>query len=260
VTERGEKSGWVWITGGSQGIGKALALELAKRGRNVIVSARSREKLEAVAEESRYLAGKVETVPLDVTDRQATAAAIAEIEKNQGEIAVAVLNAGTHEPVDASNFDPDVFERLMAINVMGVTNCLGPLIGRMKTRDGGRIAVVASLSGYTGLPTASAYGASKAALINMTEAMKVELEPHGIRMQIVNPGFVKTPLTDKNTFEMPFLIPAEQAARAFADGLDSNRFEIVFPRRFAYILKLVRCLPYPIRFAITRRMVPKGDR
>jgi NAD(P)-dependent dehydrogenase (short-subunit alcohol dehydrogenase family) len=213
--------------------------------------------LEAVAEEARFLPGKVAVMPLDVTDRAAVVNAVEEIEKANGPIAVAVLNAGTHQPVYAADFDAAIFERLMTINFLGVANCLDPLIARMKHRGRGRIAVVASLSGYTGLPTASAYGATKAALINMTEALKVELEPHGVNLQIVNPGFVKTPLTDKNTFEMPFLIPAEDAARAFADGLESGRFEIVFPRRLAYILKIVRCLPYVLRFAVTRRLVPK---
>jgi len=258
MSELDAETGWVWITGGSQGIGRALALELAGRGRSVVVSARSRDKLEAVVEDARGLSGRVEAAAVDVTDTKAVAAALEGIEAVHGPVEVAVLNAGTHEPVSAAEFDPAVFEKLARINFLGVANCLGPLIAHMKARGRGRIAIVASLSGYTGLPTASAYGATKAALINMAEALKVELEPLGLQVQVVNPGFVETPLTDKNRFKMPFLMPVEDAARAFADGLEARRFEIVFPRRFAYILKVLRCLPYRLRFMVTRRLIPKG--
>ncbi|MDX1710496.1 MAG: SDR family NAD(P)-dependent oxidoreductase [Rhodovibrionaceae bacterium] len=258
MKESENNAGWVWITGGSQGIGKALALELARRGRKVVISARSRDKLQSVADEADKLAGRVEVAALDVTDEEAVSAALEGIEAVHGPVEVAVLNAGTHEPVSAEDFDPAVFEKLVRINFLGVANCLGPLIAKMKERRRGRIAIVASLSGYTGLPTASAYGATKAALINMAEALKVELEPSGIQVQVVNPGFVETPLTDKNRFEMPFLMPVDAAAEAFANGLEARRFEIVFPRRFAYILKVLRCLPYALRFMVTRRLIPKG--
>ena len=128
------------------------------------------------------------------------------------------------------------------------------MIGRRE----GRIAVVASVAGYRGLPTAAAYGMTKAGLINMAEALKPELDGHGVTIQVVNPGFVRTPLTDRNPFPMPFLMEPDAAAEAFYRGLQSNRFEIIFPRRFAYLLKVLRLLPAPLAFAVTRRMVPQS--
>ena len=141
---------------------------------------------------------------------------------------------------------------------MGTAHCLEALLPGMIAQRRGRIAVVASLAGYWGLPTSAAYGMTKAGLINMAEALKPELDGYGIRMQIVNPGFVRTPLTDKNPFPMPFLMELDDAAEAFFRGLHSDRFEIVFPRRFAYLLKILRCLPAPLAFAVTRRLVPES--
>jgi short-subunit dehydrogenase len=125
----------------------------------------------------------------------------------------------------------------------------------MRGRKAGHIAVVSSLTAYRGLPYASAYGASKAALTNMCEALKPELDPFGIDLSVIHPGFVKTPLTDENEFPMPFLMESEEAARRIVDGLERRKFEIIFPRRFAYILKLMRILPYWLYFALTRKLV-----
>ena len=140
---------------------------------------------------------------------------------------------------------------------MGAINCLAPLLERMRARGRGRIAVVASVAGYGGLPTAAAYGATKAALINMIESLKPDCDRLGIKLQLVNPGFVKTPLTDKNDFPMPFLLPVEKAVDAFVAGLASDRFEITFPRRFALLLKLLNALPYGVYFKLIRRSTGK---
>ena len=169
-----------------------------------------------------------------------------------------VLNAGTHRPMSASAFRAADVEALLRLNVLGVAYCLEALLPVMIARGQGHLALVASLAGYAGLPTAAGYGASKAALINMAEALKPELDTLGIKIQVVNPGFVETPLTDKNEFPMPFLIPANTAAEAFFRGLSSGRFEIIFPRRFAYLMKLLRILPYGPFFALTRRALSKS--
>jgi NAD(P)-dependent dehydrogenase (short-subunit alcohol dehydrogenase family) len=248
----------VWITGASQGLGRALALELARRGRVVVASARGRDKLDSLAGEAERLSGRIVPKPLDVTDLEATTAAVAEIEAEVGPIGIAVLNAGTHIPVDGRHLKAADFRTLCEINLMGTVNCLEPAIAAMRGRRKGCIAVVASLSGYGGLPSAAAYGMTKAGLINMCECLRPELALDGIRVQVVNPGFVKTPLTDKNDFPMPFLMESEAAAKAFADGLNTDRFEIVFPKRFAYILKVLQLLPYALYFAVTKRMV-KGQ-
>ncbi|MBM3526439.1 MAG: SDR family NAD(P)-dependent oxidoreductase, partial [Alphaproteobacteria bacterium] len=140
------------------------------------------------------------------------------------------------------------------VNLMGVVNCLAPVLASMRARRAGHIAIVASVAGYGGLPTAAAYGASKAALINMAESLKLDCDRLGLKLQLVNPGFVKTPLTDRNEFQMPFLMPIEDAVSALIAGLDSDRFEITFPRRFAFLMKLVNLLPYPGYFAALRRI------
>lgn len=236
----------VWITGASSGIGRALALKFAREGRRVVVSARSADALAALAAENPNIA----VWTLDTTGAAACEQAVAGIEAKHGAIALAVLNAGTHTPTPAIDFKVADARRLVDINLMGTINALAPLLAR-RTKH---IAVVASVAGYSGLPTASIYGATKAALINMCEALKPECDALGIKLQLVDPGFVKTPLTDKNEFPMPFLMELDAAVDAFARGLASDRFEIVFPKRFALILKFLRILPYGLYFRIVRRI------
>ena len=246
--------GVVWITGASSGIGEALARRLARDGRRVAVSARSATALDtlAAADPSHLMA-----VPLDVTDATACTAAVAEIETRFGEIDLAVLNAGMHQPMSADDFSTATLRRLLDINLLGVAHCLEPLLARMAARRRGHVALVASVAGYGGLPTAAAYGPSKAALINMAESLKLDCDRLGIKLQLVDPGFVKTPLTDRNDFPMPFLMPVDAAVDALIAGLATRRFEIVFPRRFAILLKLLNMLPYDAYFALVRRMTGK---
>ncbi len=240
----------VWITGASMGIGEALARRLARDGAEVIASARSAERLAALAAAG---AGRIVAWPLDITDHAAVHDAVARIEAEHGPIDVAVLNAGTHQPVSAAEFTAEGLRELIEINVMGTAACLEALMPRMIARGRGRIAVVASVAGYRGLPTSAYYGATKAALINLTESLKFDLDRAGVTIQLIDPGFVKTPLTDRNEFPMPFLISAELAADRIASGLRSRRFEIAFPRRFVWILKLLRCLPYALYFPLVGR-------
>ena len=240
----------VWITGASMGIGEALARRLARDGAEVIASARSAEKLVALG---ATWAGRIVAWPLDITDHVAVKDAVARIEAEQGPIDVAVLNAGTHQPVSAAEFTAEGLRELIEINVMGTAACLEALMPRMIARGRGRIAVVASVAGYRGLPTSAYYGATKAALINLTESLKFDLDRAGVTIQLIDPGFVKTPLTDRNEFPMPFLISAELAADRVASGLRSRRFEIAFPRVFVWILKLLRSLPYALYFPLVGR-------
>lgn len=231
---------------------------MAREGWQVAASARRSDKLAELERAAADIPGSIHPVPLDVTDAPATTTAIAEIEKSLGPIDQAVLNAGTHKPVRATALDIEDFRSLVDLNLMGTVNCLAPLLQRMTARGNGRIAMVASLAGYRGLPTSGAYGMTKAGLINLAEALRPELDGHGVTLQIVNPGFVRTPLTDRNDFPMPFLMEADDAAAALYQGLHSNRFEIAFPRRFAYMMSVLRILPAPIAFALTRRLVPQG--
>lgn len=244
-----------WCTGAGKGIGRAVVLELARQGWVVAASSRTVADLQALAAEAQRAGGIVEAFPVDVGDEAAVASTVAAIEERLGPIDLAILNAGTHIPVSVADFSSGPFRDLMETNFMGTVYGLCAVIPRFVARRSGHVCVVASVAGYRGLPTAGAYGASKAALINLCEALKPELDRAGVRISLVNPGFVKTPLTDKNAFKMPFLIDAETAARRIVAGLAAGRFEITFPRRFTWGLKLLRCLPYALYFALTRTMV-----
>jgi NADP-dependent 3-hydroxy acid dehydrogenase YdfG len=241
----------VWITGASSGIGRAVALEMARDGWRVVASARRQEELDDLAAEGP--AGRITGLAVDVTDLEATRAAVARIEAEIGPIDRAILAAGTHIPTAASDFKPEDFRTLVEVNVMGVVHATAAVLPGFKRRRAGHLVVVASIAGYRGLPTAAGYGATKAALINYTEAMKFDLDELGVKTQLVCPGFVRTPLTDKNPFPMPFLMEVEDAARAMVKGMDGGGFEITFPKRFTVLVRLVSRLPYALYFALVRR-------
>ena len=240
----------VWITGASSGIGLALAERMMRDGWIVAGSARSERALQELAatHEGRFFA-----YPLDVTEKSAASDVVARIRADRGRLDLAVLAAGTHKPIEIEDFCTDTFRDLIDINLMGVINCLAAVTPGFVAERSGHIAIVSSVAGYGGLPTASAYGATKAALINMTEALKPDFDRNGLKLQLVCPGFVRTPLTDKNTFSMPFLMEPEDAAEAFYRGLQSDRFEISFPRIFAIILRLMNMVPYGLYFRMVKR-------
>lgn len=237
----------LWITGGSQGIGAAVAAEYLAAGWRVAVTARRPAEIPGVI-----------NCPGDITSTEEMAAVVAGLEANHGPISLAILNAGTHLPTDGADFRLADYETLMDLNVGGTLKCLAALLPGMVARGEGRVALVSSVAGYSGLPTASGYGASKAALINLAEALKLELAPKGVAVSLINPGFVKTPLTDRNPFPMPFLLTAEDAARRIRRGLDAGRFEVAFPRRFIWGLKLLRMLPYGLYFRLIARATRHG--
>jgi NAD(P)-dependent dehydrogenase (short-subunit alcohol dehydrogenase family) len=244
-------NGPAWITGGSSGIGRALALELARAGRKVAVSARRGEELERVAAEMP--AGRIAPFPVDAADEAAMTRTAAAIEAALGPLDLAVFNAGTHHPVSVETFGPAPFRHLMDINFMGAVNGIASVLPGFLARRAGHIAVVSSVAGYRGLPQAAAYGPTKAALINLCEALKPDLDRYQVRISVINPGFIRTPLTDLNEFPMPFLMEADVAARRIVRGLDAGKFEITFPRRFTFMLKVARMLPYALYFPMVKR-------
>lgn len=249
----------IWITGASSGIGKAVALAYAKAGYTIAASARSQDALETLATEASDMPGTIIPVPLDVTDRDAAKAAVEQIERMIAPITTVILNAGIYLPVDLSaEFDPAPYLNSMAVNYHGTVHCLLPVTQRMLSRQSGHIVIVSSVTGYGGLPTSAAYGPTKAALINLAESIKFDLDPHGIRTSIVCPGFVDTPATESNAFPMPFLVPTETAAQCIVDGIAAGKFEITFPRRFTFALKFLNMLPYRLYFPIIRRMTGWG--
>ena len=244
----------VWITGASAGIGRAVAERLARDGDTVHVSARREDELDALA---TTVPGRLIPAPLDVTDHDAVQATVARIEERDGPLDLVILNAGTHQPVEAKDFSAADLRKLVELNVMGTASCHEALMPRMIDRCAGHIDVVASVAGYRGLPTSAYYGATKAALINMVESLRFDLDEAGVRIQIINPGFVETPLTDKNDFAMPFIISTEKAADYIARGLNGSSFEIVFPKRFAAIMKNARLMPYRLYFPAIHKMTGK---
>jgi NAD(P)-dependent dehydrogenase (short-subunit alcohol dehydrogenase family) len=240
--------GVAWITGASSGIGRDVALELARRGWTVAASARRLPALEALTAAAAGLAGRIVAYAVDVTDRDGMANTVNAIETVHGPIALCLLNAGVAPYTRAGALDVEAFRQVVEINIMGVVHGLAPVLERMGQRGRGQVAVTASVAGYGGLPKAAAYGSSKAAMIHMCEALKFDCDQLGITMQVVNPGFVDTPLTKKNDFPMPFMISQDVAARRVVDGFERSGFEITFPRRLAWLMKAINLLPYPAYF------------
>jgi short-subunit dehydrogenase len=234
-----------WITGAGSGIGEALALRLAAHGHTVIASGRRLEPLAALATRQ----SSIMPLAVDVTDRVAIARAVSGL----GVIDTAILCAGIHTPTPAQSFDAGVVRDLMETNLMGAVHCVEALLPAMIARGSGHLVLVASVAGYRGLPTAGGYSASKAGLIALAESLKLDLDGSGVRVSLINPGFVDTPLTRQNPFPMPDLITAEQAADAILRGLKTGRFETAFPFRFALIMKLLRLLPDRLYFALMHK-------
>ncbi|MFZ1079307.1 MAG: SDR family NAD(P)-dependent oxidoreductase [Methylovirgula sp.] len=240
------RDGAAFVTGASSGIGRATALELAQRGYRVAVTARRVEALKELAG-----SGQIFPFPGDVTQRGEMQALVAAVEADLGPIALAFLNAGVFLPTERQGFDPAVIAATHAVNVGGTVNCLEPILATMTRQGRGQIALNASLAGINGLPGSLAYGSSKAALIYMAEALKLEYEGRGITIQVVCPGFVRTQMTDQETqFKMPFLMQPEAAARVICDAFEKGGFEISFPWQLAALTKFVGALPYPLRFRL----------
>jgi len=240
----------VWITGASSGIGLAVARHYATAGHEVIVSARSAETLDSLA-----VTLPARAMPLDVTQREAVLDTVARIERESGAIDLAVLNAGTYVHTKLVDFTTAGAASMMAVNYFGLCHALEALMPVMRARGRGHIVAMSSLAGYRGLPYAGPYAASKSAVMRLCESLQPELARDGVRLSVINPGFVRTPLTDRNEFPMPWLVEAEDAARIIAQQIASGRFEIRFPRRLAWTMRLVSMLPDPLYFALTRRML-----
>lgn len=243
------KHGIAWITGASSGIGSALAVELVRRGWRVAATARRAAALHELAEQTQ---GAVIAAPADVADPEQVRAAAHFIRESAGPIGLLVANAGLYLPVDARNFSAAPFRQTFDVNLMGVAHALEAVLPEMVARRAGHVHIVSSATGFGGMPTASAYGASKAALINLAECLKIELERCDIGVSVATPGFVSTPAQAETPFPKPFMITPENAARRIADGLQRGGFEISFPRRFTWMLKALYALPRPLRLPLIR--------
>jgi NAD(P)-dependent dehydrogenase (short-subunit alcohol dehydrogenase family) len=239
----------VWLVGASTGIGRALAEHLYALGAQVIVSARKAEALQAfTAQHSGSVA-----LTLDVTDA-ATVQAATKALLSDGPLDLVCYCAGHYRAMRATTLDlPDLL-RHHEVNTVGALHVLAAVTPALLARGQGHISLVSSVAGFRGLPQSLAYGPTKAALINLAETLYLDLQPHGLGVSVINPGFVETPLTAQNEFHMPALISPEQAARAIVQGWTKGEFDIHFPKRFTRVMKLLRLLPYRLYFAAVRRI------
>ena len=235
----------ILITGATSGIGKALAIKCADNGYSVIACGRNKEALDEL---SKY--SNISGCQFDVSDLEDTKRALANIKFD-----IAVLNAGTCEYVDLEDFEPDMFRRVFEPNFFGVVYCVNALLPRLK--DGDKLVIVDSMARLLPFTRTQAYGSSKAALHYFTKSLEVDLHHKGVKVQAVSPGFVETPLTDKNDFEMPMKISAEEAADAMFKGIESNKQTVFFPRFFGLILRFMHILPTPLQKRLSLAMRKK---
>jgi len=232
-----------WIVGASEGLGRALAFELAKAGAHVCLSARSEDRLKALAADLPHAST---VAPLDLRDRASVAAAYATLPPLDG----LVFSAGAYEPLTAQEWDAEAVETMIDVNLTGAARALGAALPDMIARDRGHIVLIGSIAGLTGLPGAIGYGASKAGLIHLAETLRADLDPKRFDVQIVNPGFIETRLTAKNSFKMPFIMSAEAAATRTLKLMSGRRFRGYYPRRFAALFRIGRLLPDWLYFRI----------
>jgi NAD(P)-dependent dehydrogenase (short-subunit alcohol dehydrogenase family) len=239
----------VWIVGASSGIGRATASRLHALGAVVVVSARNAQALaEFVAQHPGSLA-----LALDVTTSAALHDGLRQLLAWCGRLDLALYCAGHYQAMRADAFDLDEMLRHLRVNYVGALRLLDAVLSTLLAQRSGHLSLVASVAGYGGLPQALAYGPTKAALQNLAQTLYLDLRPHGIGVSVINPGFVATPLTAGNDFDMPALLTPEQAAQQIVRGWGRGDFEIHFPKRFTLWLKLLHLLPYGAYFSLVRR-------
>tara|TARA_B100000989_G_C19488226_1_gene448504 strand:+ start:169 stop:921 length:753 start_codon:yes stop_codon:yes gene_type:complete len=243
----------IWITGASSGIGKAAAEKFAKEGWKVAVSARRKELLDELAKDQN-----ITSFPLDVTNRDQINKVFKSILNEFGDLDICLFSSGTYEPKDEQSIDPDKIKNVMNVNFLGVIDCVKAVEDFFKNKQSGHISIVSSIAGYRGLPNSSGYGPSKAALTNFSESIYFDFKKYKVKVSVVSPGFIRTPLTDKNEFPMPFLRSPEFAAEKIYNGLmNSSSFEIDFPKQLTFTLKFLRILPYRIYLFLVDKLVKR---
>jgi len=240
----------IWLIGASEGIGRALAIALAAEGATVGISARQQARLDSLIPEMSGSGHSVAVVA--VTSLESVQQAYRHIHGALGGCDVILYNAGIYTPMRAASWNLQLSEATLQVNFGGAMRVLDTVLPDLLARQQGRLIFVSSVAAYRGLPNSMAYGASKAALTNLTESLRIELQPQGIAVQLISPGFVKTRLTDANDFPMPFVISAESAAKRIIAGIKDDRPEIHFPKRFSLFMKLLRILPNQLFYPLMR--------
>jgi len=232
----------VWITGASSGIGKALAEKFASEGWVVAISARRKEILGEMSNHKNIF-----SYPLDVTNQDQVKTSFEKIIKDFKGLDLCVFSSGTYDPKLEQEINVKQNKFVMETNFFGVLYCINAVENYFKNKQAGHISIVSSIAAYRGLPNSSGYGPSKAALTNLTESLYFDFKKYNVRISLVSPGFIKTPLTDKNEFPMPFIKSSEFAAEKMFNGLTKSKaFEIHFPKALTILLKIFRILPYKI--------------
>ena len=243
----------IWITGASTGIGKALALKFAKNDWIVAASARRENLLNELNKEN----SNIHPFPLDVTNTDQCKTVFENILEKFKNIEICVFSTGIHDPQSEKRFNLEKIRKIMEVNYFGVMNSINSIYEYYNTRKSGQISIVSSVAGYRGLPAAGAYCASKSALTSFTESLHFEMKRKNVRVSLISPGFIKTPMTDKNDFPMPMIKSPEFAAEQIYNGLiKKSGFEIHFPKAFTFFMKFLRILPNSIYF----RFLEKGMR
>ena len=241
----------VWITGASSGIGKSLALKFAKEGWNVAISARRENLLNKISESNE----NIKSFPLDVTDKIKCKDVFDKVKNEFGNVDICFFSTGTWSPKKEKDIDVEQIENVFKVNFFGTLNCIKAVEEYFKNKKGGTITIVSSIAGYRGLPNTTGYGPSKSALISLAESLYFDFEKHNVRVCLVSPGFIKTPMTDKNDFKMPFLKTPEFSADKIYDGLiNKKNFEIHFPKELTLTLKLLKLLPSKVYFNLVKKL------
>tara|TARA_Y100000590_G_scaffold190225_1_gene216511 strand:- start:109 stop:864 length:756 start_codon:yes stop_codon:yes gene_type:complete len=241
----------IWITGASSGIGKAVAIKFANEGWQVAASAR-RENLLLELEKNN---SNIHAFPLDVVDINRVKIVFENIIKKIGDIDLCVFSTGAYDPKLEREINEKQIRDVMEVNFFGTLNCVKAVEKYYKDKMSGHFSIVSSVSGYRGLPNSTGYGASKAALIHLAESLYLDFIRYNVRVSLISPGFIKTPMTDKNTFKMPFIKSSEFAAEKIYNGLvKSKAFEIHFPKQLTIIMKFLKILPYWKYFYLIRKL------
>ena len=240
----------IWITGASSGIGKALALKFAKEDWQVAASARREQLLNEISESNK----NIYSFPLDVTDSEKCKEVFNQIKEKFQDIDISIFCTGMHDPKSEKKLNLESINKIMNVNFFGTINSVNAVYDYYREKKYGHISIVSSVAGYRGLPTGGAYCASKSALTTFAESLYFDMKRFNVRVSVVHPGFIKTPMTDQNDFPMPMIKSAEFAADKMFKGLtQSNAFEIHFPKQFTFIMKILKFMPNWLYLRIVKK-------
>ena len=243
-----------WITGGGTGIGKELAKRFSDKKYKVIVSGRRLSKLKDI---QKYNEDNIIPMKLDVTNYKKCKQIAELILKKFGSIDIIILNAATYNPGSLEKINVLEIKKIVETNILGPINCYSPVLEYMKKIKKGHLVFVSSPAGYRGLPGAGIYGVTKSAITFLAETLKLEYDIFNIKVQVVHPGFIKTPMTDKNTFDMPFIMSAQKAADIIMSKIFTRTFEIFFPKRLILPMKLLQVIPFPIYSFLMKNLIKR---